>query len=86
LLKDRVYPGNLWEIIGERTIEVKQEATLLQHQSTCIGGSKGKRHVMIEHLLMEERKKRGQMEVSLYSQAIEHLQQHRLRKLVNFGT
>ncbi|KAG1840203.1 hypothetical protein C8R48DRAFT_679624, partial [Suillus tomentosus] len=56
LLKDRVYPGDLWEIIGERTIEVKQEATLLQHQSTCIGGSKGKRHVMIEHLLMEERK------------------------------
>ncbi|KAG1732528.1 hypothetical protein EDB19DRAFT_1831345 [Suillus lakei] len=27
---------------------------------------------------MEERKKRGQMEVSLYSQAINHLQQHRM--------
>ncbi|KAG2120550.1 uncharacterized protein F5147DRAFT_647033 [Suillus discolor] len=86
LLKDRVYPGDLWKIIGEHTIEVKQEVMLIQHQSTCIGGSKGKRHVMIEHLLMEERKKRGQMEVSLYSQAIEHLQQHRLHKLVNFGT
>ncbi|KAG2346751.1 hypothetical protein BDR05DRAFT_945741 [Suillus weaverae] len=32
----------------------------------------------MEHLLMEERKKRGQMEVSLYSQAIKYLQQHRM--------
>ncbi|KAG2108984.1 uncharacterized protein F5147DRAFT_652562 [Suillus discolor] len=88
LLKDRVYPGDLWEIIGECTIEVKQEAMLLQHQSTCIGGSKGKMHVMIEHLLMEERKKRGQMEVSLYSQAIEHLQQHWLcmHDMMTFST
>ncbi|KAG1838001.1 hypothetical protein F4604DRAFT_1941885 [Suillus subluteus] len=76
---NRVYPGDLWEIVGERTIEVKQEEVLLQHQSLCVGGLKGKRHVIVEHLLMEERKKRGQMEVSLYSQAIEHLQQHRMR-------
>ncbi|KAG1776440.1 hypothetical protein EV702DRAFT_1046056 [Suillus placidus] len=80
LLKDRVYPGNLWEIVGECTIEAKQEAVLLQHQSTCIRGPKGQRHVIVEHLLMEERKKRGQMEVSLYSQAIEYLQQHRMSR------
>ncbi|KIK46535.1 hypothetical protein CY34DRAFT_9660 [Suillus luteus UH-Slu-Lm8-n1] len=76
LLKDRVYPGDLWEIVVERTIEAKQEATLRQHQSIRVGGHKRRRHVMLEHLLMEEKKKRGQMEVSLYSQAIDHLQQH----------
>lgn len=86
LLKDHVYPGDLWEIVGERTIEAKQEAILLQHQSTCVHGPKGKRHVIVEHLLMEERKKRAQMEVSLYSQAIEYLQQHRMRELINLGT
>ncbi|KAG1718006.1 hypothetical protein EDD22DRAFT_855722 [Suillus occidentalis] len=76
LLKDRVYPGDLWEIVVERTIEAKQEATLRQHQRIRVGGHKRRRHVMLEHLLMEEKKKRGQMEVSLYSQAIDHLQQH----------
>jgi hypothetical protein len=86
LLKDRVYPGDLWEIVVERTIEAKQEATLRQHQSIRVGGHKRRRHVMLEHLLMEEKKKRGQMEVSLYSQAIDHLQQHQTCELLNFGT
>jgi len=76
LLKGRVYPSGLWEIVGERIIEDKQETILREHQSICAGGSKQKEHVIVEHLLMEERKKRGQMEVSLYNQALEHLQQH----------
>ncbi|KAG2091806.1 uncharacterized protein F5147DRAFT_657819 [Suillus discolor] len=76
LLKDRVYTGDIWEIIGERTIEAKQEEILRQHQSICADEPRGKRHVVLEHHLMEERKKRSQMEVSLYSRAIEHLQQN----------
>jgi hypothetical protein len=85
LLKDRVYPGDLWEVVVERTIEAKQEAILRQHQSIRVGGHKRRRHVILEHLLMEEKKKRGQMEVSLYSQAIDHLQQHQTCELLNFG-
>ncbi|KAG2753240.1 hypothetical protein P692DRAFT_20871007 [Suillus brevipes Sb2] len=76
LLKDRVYTSDLWEFIGERTIEAKQETTLRHHQNLCPYGSNGERHMTLERLLVEERKKRSQMEVSLYSQAIEHLQQH----------
>ncbi|KAG1869093.1 hypothetical protein C8R48DRAFT_671109 [Suillus tomentosus] len=79
LLKDRVYPADLWEIVGECTIEAQQEAILRQHQNNCAGEFVGRRHVVAEHLLMLERKKRSQMEVSLYTQAIEHLQQQRLR-------
>ncbi|KAG2741671.1 hypothetical protein P692DRAFT_20879848 [Suillus brevipes Sb2] len=79
LLKDRVYPGDLWEIIGECTIEAQQEAILRQHQNICTGEYEGRRHVVAELLLMQERKKRGQMEVSLYTQAIEHLHQQRSR-------
>lgn len=82
LLKDRVYTGDLWELVGERTIEAKQESMLRQHQNLCAFGSKGRKHVFLEHLLLEVRKKRSQMEVSLYSQAIEHLQQHWMRELL----
>ncbi|KAG1896725.1 uncharacterized protein F5891DRAFT_983324 [Suillus fuscotomentosus] len=45
-------------------------------QGFCDSQFKKKRHVMVEHLLMEERRKQGQMEVSLYSQALKHLQQY----------
>ncbi|KAG1767584.1 hypothetical protein EV702DRAFT_1050279 [Suillus placidus] len=37
LLKDRVYPGDLWEIVGECIIEAQQEAILRQHQNICTG-------------------------------------------------
>ncbi|KAG0692081.1 hypothetical protein DFH29DRAFT_883111 [Suillus ampliporus] len=57
LLKDRVYTGDLWELVGERTIEAKQETMLRHHQNLCTFGSKGKKHVILEHLVMEERKK-----------------------------
>ncbi|KAG2128226.1 hypothetical protein BD769DRAFT_1387667 [Suillus cothurnatus] len=70
--------SDLWEIVAERTIEAKQEAILQQHQSIRVGGFKRRRHVILEHLLMEEKKKRGQMEVSLYSQVIDHLQHHQM--------
>ncbi|KAG1736913.1 uncharacterized protein EDB91DRAFT_1083258 [Suillus paluster] len=78
LLKDRVSPGDLWEIVGERTIEAKQEGILRQHQSNYFAEFQGQMHVIVEHILMEERKKISQMEVSLYCQAIEHVQQHRM--------
>ncbi|KAG2102863.1 uncharacterized protein F5147DRAFT_654939 [Suillus discolor] len=70
LLKDHVYPGDLWELVGERSIEATQEEILRRHQSTCTSGD-DERHATVE-------KKRCQMEVSLYSQAIELLEQHRM--------
>lgn len=76
LLKDRVYPADLWELVGERSIEAKQEETLRLHQSACTGGDDGS-HAIVERLLIEERRKRCQIEVSLYSQAIERLEQYR---------
>ena len=80
LLKGRIYPNDLWGIVGERIIEDRQETLLREHQSICVGGSKEKEHVIVE--LMEERKKRSQMEVSLYSQALEHLQQYQTCELL----
>ncbi|KAG2136383.1 uncharacterized protein EDB93DRAFT_1254043 [Suillus bovinus] len=76
LLKDRVYPADLWELIGERSIETKQEETLRLHQSSCLGGD-DRSHAIVERILIEERRKRCQIEVSLYSQAIERLEQYR---------
>lgn len=76
LLKDRVYPADLWELVGERSIETKQEETLRLHQSSCTGGDDGS-HAIVERILIEERRKRCQIEVSLYSQAIERLEQYR---------
>ncbi|KAG1869345.1 hypothetical protein DFJ58DRAFT_837653 [Suillus subalutaceus] len=32
LLKDRVYPDDLWEMVGECSIEAKQDETLRRHQ------------------------------------------------------
>ncbi|KAG1873146.1 hypothetical protein F4604DRAFT_1681201 [Suillus subluteus] len=76
LLKGRVYHGDLWELAGERSIEAKQEETLRRHQSICNGT--GGSHVAVERYLIDERKKRCQLEVSLYSQAIEVLEQLRM--------
>ncbi|KAG2343486.1 hypothetical protein BDR05DRAFT_989858 [Suillus weaverae] len=76
LLKDRVYPADLWELVGERSIEAKQEEILRLHQGSCTGGDDGS-HAIVERILIEERRKRCQIEVSLYSQAIERLEQYR---------
>ncbi|KAG2130716.1 hypothetical protein DEU56DRAFT_465360 [Suillus clintonianus] len=76
LLKDRVYPDDLWEIVGERSIEVKQDERLRSHQRSCTGGD-DESHAIVERILIEERRKRCQMEVSLYSKAIERLEQYR---------
>lgn len=80
MLKDRVFAGDLWELIGERTIEAKQEETLQRHQSVC-PREDGGRHAAVERILLEERKKRCQMEVTLYGQAIEFFEQHGLSDL-----
>ncbi|KAG1887689.1 hypothetical protein F4604DRAFT_1916501 [Suillus subluteus] len=78
LLKDRVCPDDLWQLVGERSIEAKQEETLCRHQSICHSGDGG-RHAAVEQFLVEERIKRCNMEVSLYSQAIGMLEQLRMR-------
>jgi hypothetical protein len=81
LLKNRVYPADLWELVGERSIEAKQEETLRLHQNSCTGGD-DRSHAIVERLLIEERRKRCQIEVSLYSQAIERIKQHRTREFL----
>ncbi|KAG2130215.1 hypothetical protein DEU56DRAFT_757892 [Suillus clintonianus] len=65
------------KVVGERSIEAKQEETLARHQTICHGDDGG-RHAAVERFLMEERKKRCNMEVSLYSQAIGMLEQLRM--------
>ncbi|KAG1867599.1 hypothetical protein C8R48DRAFT_772082 [Suillus tomentosus] len=77
LLKDRVCSEDLWRLVGERCIEAKQEETLGRHQVNC-RGNYGGRHAAVERFLLEERKKRCDMEVSLYSQAIGMLEQLRM--------
>ncbi|KAG1888621.1 hypothetical protein F4604DRAFT_1674282 [Suillus subluteus] len=47
----------------------------LWHQHVCTGGDGG-RHALIERVLMDKRRKRCQMEVSLYNRVIELLEQH----------
>ncbi|KAG2115532.1 hypothetical protein DEU56DRAFT_176301 [Suillus clintonianus] len=78
LLKDRVYSGDLWELVGERSIEALQEETLRSHQGICNANGDGGRHTAVERFLMEERRNRCQIEVSLYSQAIGVLEQFRM--------
>ncbi|KAG1846034.1 hypothetical protein F4604DRAFT_1688527 [Suillus subluteus] len=79
LLKNRVYPGDLWELVEERSIEAKQEETLRRHQSIC-ANRHARRHAAVERILLDKRKRRCQMEVSLYTQAIEVLDQHWLSR------
>lgn len=80
VLKGRVYPNDLWGLVGERIIEAKQEETLQMHLNTCMHGDPRK-HAVVERVLLEERKKRCAMEVTLYSQAIEFFEQHWLSGL-----
>ncbi|KAG2097263.1 uncharacterized protein F5147DRAFT_656397 [Suillus discolor] len=77
LLKDRVYPDDLWHLVGERSIEAKQEEILGRHQTICHESDAG-RHAAVERFLIEERRKHCNMEVSLYSQAIGMLEQLRM--------
>ncbi|KAG2138134.1 hypothetical protein BD769DRAFT_1384676 [Suillus cothurnatus] len=83
LLKDHVYSGDLWELIGKHSIEVKQEEMLCRHQYICTGGDGG-RHALVEQVLIDERR-RCQMEVSLYSQAIDRLEQHWIQSSLQAG-
>ena len=50
-----------------------------EHQSICAGRSREKGPVIVGPLLFEGRKKRSQMEVSLYAQALEYLQRELLQ-------
>ncbi|KAG1730153.1 uncharacterized protein EDB91DRAFT_1252806 [Suillus paluster] len=70
LLVGRVYPGDLWQIVGLRIVEAQNEESL---QSTS-GGHE--RRGIAERTFMEAKWAQCQMEVPLYSQAIEHIEQH----------
>ncbi|KAG0700317.1 hypothetical protein DFH29DRAFT_1070187 [Suillus ampliporus] len=71
LLKGRVYAGDLWQMVGWRMVEVQNEELL---RST---GGDGRTRVIAERTFMEEKWARCQMEVSMYSQAIEHIEQRK---------
>lgn len=62
--------------------EAKQEETPQRHQRVCPHGAGASgNHAAVERVLLEERTKRCQMEVSLYTQAIEFIAQHWLCEL-----
>ncbi|KAG0703968.1 hypothetical protein DFH29DRAFT_874073 [Suillus ampliporus] len=59
LLKDRVYSGDLWELVMERSIESLLEETLHSHQCICNVNGDGGRHAAVERFLVEERRKQS---------------------------
>ncbi|KAG1869703.1 hypothetical protein C8R48DRAFT_771091 [Suillus tomentosus] len=69
LLKGRVYIGDIWQIVGERMLEAQREESLRNTAGGCM------RRVIIEREFMEGKRDRCQLEVSLCSQAIDHLEQ-----------
>ncbi|KAG2137545.1 hypothetical protein DEU56DRAFT_804393 [Suillus clintonianus] len=73
LLMGRIYPGDLWQIVGRRIVEAQNEE-LLRNTS---GLWDCRRRGIVERTFMEERRDRCQMEVSLCSKAIEHIEQRR---------
>lgn len=68
LLKGRVYNGDIWQLIGGRILEAQTEE-LLRSAGDSIG------RVSVERAFMEQKRDRCQLEVSLCSQAIDHVQQ-----------
>ncbi|KAG1879490.1 hypothetical protein C8R48DRAFT_668320 [Suillus tomentosus] len=69
VLKGRVYLGDIWQIVVGRMLEAQKEESL---RSTA--GDNTNRW-SIERDYMEEKRDRCQLEVSLCSQAIDHIQQ-----------
>ncbi|KAG1840985.1 uncharacterized protein F5891DRAFT_987180 [Suillus fuscotomentosus] len=68
LLKGRVYHGDIWQIIGGRILEAQTEESL-----RTVKDNKGR--VTVERAFMEQKRDRCQLEMSLCSQAIDHVQQ-----------
>ncbi|KAG0700315.1 hypothetical protein DFH29DRAFT_932420 [Suillus ampliporus] len=71
LLKDRAYPGDLRQIVGLHVMEAQNEESL---QSTS--GDRERRGIA-ERIFIEAKWARCRMEVSLYNQTIEHIEQRR---------
>ncbi|KAG1795686.1 uncharacterized protein HD556DRAFT_1442012 [Suillus plorans] len=69
VLKGRVYLGDIWQIVGGRMLEAQREESL---RSTVEDHSN---RWSIERDFMEEKRDRCQLEVSLCSQAIDHVEQ-----------
>ncbi|KAG1824261.1 hypothetical protein EV424DRAFT_1346030 [Suillus variegatus] len=67
VLKGRVYLGDIWQIVGGRMLEAQREESL---RSTVEDHSN---RWSIERDFMEEKRDRCQLEVSLCSQAIDHV-------------
>jgi hypothetical protein len=75
LLEDHVYSGDLWRLVMARQIEVMQGERLHKIQILNHVTSESNRFAM-ELELLEDKKDRAQLELSLYSQAIEVFQPH----------
>ncbi|KAG1852161.1 hypothetical protein F4604DRAFT_1933726 [Suillus subluteus] len=69
LLKGQVYLGDIWQIVGGHLLEVQREESL----RSATGNHTN--HWSIERDFMEEKRDRCQLEVSLCSQAIDHMEQ-----------
>ncbi|KAG1856446.1 hypothetical protein F4604DRAFT_1931876 [Suillus subluteus] len=69
LLKGRVYLGDIWQIVGGRLLEAQREELL----RSATGDHTNR--WSIEQDFMEEKRDRCQLEVSLCSQAINHMEQ-----------
>ncbi|KAG1888150.1 hypothetical protein F4604DRAFT_1674559 [Suillus subluteus] len=68
LLEEHVYSGDLWRLVMARQIEVMQEERLYKLQpQNCTSTD----HFAKELELLEDKKDRAQLELSLYSQAMD---------------
>ncbi|KAG0697196.1 hypothetical protein DFH29DRAFT_878841 [Suillus ampliporus] len=69
LLKDRVDPGDLWEFVGLRVVEAQNEELL---QNIC---GDHERRKIAERTFTDAKRARCEMEVYLYSKAIDYTKQ-----------
>ncbi|KAG2737190.1 hypothetical protein P692DRAFT_20883862 [Suillus brevipes Sb2] len=73
LLEEHVYSGDLWRLVMARQIEVMQEERLYKVQpQNCTGTDRFAKELE----LLEDKKDRAQLELSLYSQAMDVFRPH----------
>ncbi|KAG2092137.1 uncharacterized protein F5147DRAFT_657755 [Suillus discolor] len=73
LLEEHVYSGDLWRLVMARQIEVMQEERLYKIQpQNCTGTDRFAKELE----LLEDKKDRAQLELSLYSQAMDVFRPH----------
>jgi len=81
LLKGQVDSSDLLTMVMMRMVEVEKVRWVREHQSICTGGDE-RSHATMERILLEQHRDRSRMEMSMYSQAIEHWEQHLMCELL----